>query len=231
MCGRYVHTSNVEAIARLFGITGPLPNTAAHYNAAPGQDLPVVRRHPDTGERRLDALHWGLVPSWAKDRKIAWKLINARAETIDTTGAFRSAFRLRRCLVPADGFYEWEKRGTKRQPWVFTMADRTPFALAGLWEGWRPEGSEEWLRSFTVVTTAANPLVAPIHDRMPAILPPAAWASWLGEEPCAPAALKALLQPFPAAAMTTWPVSPRMNSGKVDEPSVLDPVTPDDVVA
>ncbi|MGE0714582.1 MAG: SOS response-associated peptidase [Alphaproteobacteria bacterium] len=231
MCGRYVHTSNVEALARLFGLSGPLPNTAPHWNATPGTNLPVVRLTPETGERRLDALHWGLVPSWAKDRKIAWKLINARAETVATTSAFRQAFARRRCLVPADAFYEWERRGRERLPWAFAMADRAPFAFAGLWEGWRRPDSDasgaagEWLRSFTIVTTAANPLVGRVHDRMPVILPPDAWDAWLGAAEAPADRLAAWLRPFPEAAMTAWPVSTRLNDGKIDDdPSLLDPV-------
>jgi putative SOS response-associated peptidase YedK len=167
MCGRYAITTAPEAIRRLFGITGPTPNFAAHYNAAPGLELPVVRRDPKSGERVLSPLLWGLIPYWAKDRKIAWRTINARGETVKTAAAFKSAYVKRRCLVPADAFYEWKKIGKGKQPYAIAMRDRQPFALAGLWENWKDQASGQWVRTFTILTTAPNALVAPLHDRMP----------------------------------------------------------------
>jgi putative SOS response-associated peptidase YedK len=141
MCGRYAITTAPEAIRRLFGITGPTPNFAAHYNAAPGLELPVVRRDPKSGERVLSPLLWGLIPYWAKDRKIAWRTINARGETVKTSAAFKSAYVKRRCLVPADAFYEWKKIGKGKQPYAIAMRDRQPFAFARAVG--EPEGSGE----------------------------------------------------------------------------------------
>jgi putative SOS response-associated peptidase YedK len=220
MCGRYAITTAPEAIRRLFGITGPTPNFAAHYNAAPGLELPVVRRDPKSGERVLGTLLWGLIPYWAKDRKIAWKMINARGETVKTAPAFKSAYVKRRCLVPADAFYEWKKAGKAKQPYAIAMGDRQPFALAGLWENWKDKASGQWLRTFTIVTTAPNALVAPLHDRMPVILAPAAYERWLGDEPD-PADL---IRPYPADDMIAWPVSTRVNKADNDDAAILEPV-------
>src|SRR5262252_8725342 len=141
MCGRYAVTTAPEAIRRLFGIAGPTPNFAARYNAAPGLELPVVRRHPQRGE------------------------------SVKTTPAFRDAYAARRCLVPADAFYEWKAAGKIKQPYAIARRDRAPFALAGLWENWKEPASGEWVRTFSIVTTKPNELVAPLHDRMPLILP------------------------------------------------------------
>src|SRR5262245_5967973 len=170
MCGRYAITTAPEAIRRLFGIGGETPNFPLHYNAAPGQDLPVIRLHPESGERVLGMLRWGLIPYWAKDRKIAWKCVNARGETVKTAPSFRSAYKSRRCLVPADAFYEWKASGRTKQPYAIAMRHRQPFALAGLWENWKDPESGDWLRTYTILTTKPNELVARLHDRMPAIL-------------------------------------------------------------
>jgi putative SOS response-associated peptidase YedK len=137
MCGRYAITTAPEAIRRLFGVGGSTPNFAPRYNAAPGLELPVIRRHPESGEHVIGALLWGLIPYWAKDRKIAWRCINARGETVKTQPAFRDAYVRRRCLVPADAFYEWKKVGKAKQPYAIARRDRQPFAFAGLWENWR----------------------------------------------------------------------------------------------
>jgi putative SOS response-associated peptidase YedK len=220
MCGRYAITTAPEAIRRLFGITGATPNFAAHYNAAPGLQLPVVRRDPKSGERLLSPLLWGLIPYWAKDRKIAWRTINARGETVKTAAAFKSAYVKRRCVVPADAFYEWKKIGKGKQPYAIAMRDRRPFAFAGLWENWKDQASGQWVRTFTILTTAPNALVAPLHDRMPVILVPDDYARWLGEE----ADPADLIRPYPADAMTAWPVSTRVNKADNDDAAILEPV-------
>jgi putative SOS response-associated peptidase YedK len=225
MCGRARLSSDVSEIKLVFGIppTRPTPNVPANWNAAPTEDLPVIRCDPKTGERRLDMLRWGLVPYWAKDIRIGVSTINAKAESIDTKPAFRDAFRRRRCLVPFDAFYEWDKRKGDRQPYAIALADRRLMALAGLWENWRaPDG--EWLRSFAIVTTAANDLVMPLHDRMPVILDPTAWPIWLGETPADLAARKALLHPYPAADMMMWPVSKRVGNVGNKDPALIEPV-------
>src|SRR5207302_5217364 len=135
-------TTAPEAILRWFNIIGTPSNFPPHYNAAPGQDLPVVRLHPKSGDRVLGALRWGLIPYWSKDPKIAWKCINARGETVSTTPAFRDAYKMRRCLVPADAFYDWKANGNAKQPNAIAMRDRCPFALAGLWENWKDTTSD-----------------------------------------------------------------------------------------
>jgi putative SOS response-associated peptidase YedK len=225
MCGRARLSSDVSEIKLVFSIPPQrsTPNVPANWNAAPTEDLPVVRYDRKIGERSLDMLRWGLIPYWAKDLKIGFSTINAQAETIDTKPAFREAFRRRRCLVPIDSFYEWRKRDGDRQPYAVALAEGRLMALAGLWENWRsPTG--EWLRSFTIVTTAANDLVAPLHDRMPVILDPPAWPPWLGETPAEADRLKALLVPYPSEKMTIWPVSKRVGNVKNKDPDLIEPV-------
>jgi putative SOS response-associated peptidase YedK len=169
MCGRFASTLPLEQRARLFGATGELPNIAPNWNTAPTQASAVVRRHPDTGERRLDPLRWGLLPHFTKDLKAATRPINARAETVATSGMFRGALASRRCLVPADAFYEWKAMPDGKQPYAIARTDGAPLAFAGLWERWRsPEG--ETLRTFAIITTAANATMSAIHNRMPVIL-------------------------------------------------------------
>jgi putative SOS response-associated peptidase YedK len=225
MCGRARLSSDVSEIKLAFRIPPhrPTPNVPANWNAAPTEDLPVVRYDRKAGERSLDMLRWGLIPYWAKDPKVGFSTINAKAESIETKPAFREAFRRRRCLVPIDGFYEWQKRDGDKQPYAVALADRGLMALAGLWENWRsPEG--EWLRSFTIVTTAANDLLAPLHDRMPVILDPPAWPVWLGEESAAADRLKTLLVSYPSEKMTIWPVSKRVGNVKNKDPGLIEPV-------
>jgi len=195
MCGRFVQKTPLGEIRVLFGASNPVPNAPPRYNAAPTDTLAVVRYNPKTSERSLDLLRWGLVPLWAKDISFGVRCINGRAETLSRTPAFRDAFERRRCLVPADAFYEWQKMGGKTQPYAIVPADGGLFAFAGLWERWRNPQDGSILRSFTIVTGAPNELCRPIHDRMPVILPPAAWPLWLGEEDPGPKQLFALLQP------------------------------------
>jgi putative SOS response-associated peptidase YedK len=222
MCGRYSLTTAPEAMRRLFDIGGPLLNLEPRYNIAPTQEAPVIRLAPD-GTRELAMLRWGLVPSWSKDGPDSkFSTINARAETVADKPAYRSAFRDRRCLVPADGFYEWRKEKTGKQPFRFTMADGEPFAMAGLWERWRrPEGGE--LQSFTIIVTDANALVAPVHDRMPVILDGAAAARWL--EGGSRQAMLGLLKPFDAARMKAVMIGKRVNSPANDDPAIIEPIS------
>jgi putative SOS response-associated peptidase YedK len=172
MCGRARLSSDVSEIKLVFSVPPdrPTPNIPANWNAAPTEDLPVVRHDSRGGTRSLDVMRWGLVPFWAKDIKVGFANINAEAEGIDKKPAFREAFARRRCLIPFDCFYEWKKLGKEREPFAVGLADRRLMALAGLWENWRSPAGER-VRSFTIVTTAANALLAPIHDRMPVILP------------------------------------------------------------
>ena len=201
----------------------PSPNLAPSWNAAPTDQLPVVRYDRNAGERSLDLLRWGLVPYWAKDLNVGFANINAKAEGIETKPAFREAFQRRRCLVPVNGFYEWKKTTTGKQPYAITLADRDLMALAGLWENWHsPMG--EWVRSFAIITTRPNGLCAALHDRMPVVLGPEAWPAWLGEEPAEPSELKALLAPYPSVGMACWPVSVRVGNVKNNDASLIEPI-------
>jgi putative SOS response-associated peptidase YedK len=225
MCGRARLSSDVSEIKIAFGIPPerPTPNIAPSWNVAPTDPLPIV--HYDTKEaaRSLEVMRWGLIPYWAKDNKIGFSTINARAEEVDTKPAFREAFQRRRCLVPLDSFYEWKKTATGKQPYAISLSDRRLMAMAGLWETWRSPAGER-IRSFTIVTTTPNELCAELHNRMPVVLKLQAWPVWLGEEPAAVPALKALLTPYPSDEMTCWPVSARVGSIKNNDPSLIEPV-------
>ena len=220
MCGRYASFLPADAIAQLFSTVNPLPNAAPSWNVGPTQNAMVVRRHPDTGERHLDLLTWGLVPHWTKDIHQARKPINARVETVATLGMFRAALAARRCLVPADAFYEWKATPAGRQPYAIARQDGTPLAFAGLWEGWRgPDG--DVLRTFVIITTPANATMAMLHDRMPAILEPADWPGWLGEVEGDPVAL---LRPAADDVLKLWPVSRAVNDVRNNGADLLEPV-------
>ena len=202
-------------------------NLRPRYNVAPSQDVAVVRA--DDHGRTLAMLRWGLIPAWAREPNIGYKLINARSETAAQKPSFRAAWRNRRCLIPADGFYEWKREGKTRQPWLFEMRDAAPFAFAGLWEQWRiPEGAAltgslaerspgDAVETCTILTTAANETVAPVHGRMPVILPRDAYGPWLAGE-------EVPLAPYPADAMTAHPVSMHVNRPANDDPACVQPV-------
>ena len=221
MCGRYILTVSGEVLARLFGLD-EVPELVPRYNIAPTQRVPVVRAAG--GRRRLDSLRWGLVPHWAAEPSVGHRLVNARAETAATKPSFRSAFRSRRCLVPANGFYEWQATPAGKQPWLIRLSGGRPFAMAGLWERW--SGGDGDLETFTILTTSPNEVVAPLHGRMPVILPPEAWERWLDPEYRAPEALQALLGPFPAAEMEAHPVSRLVNDPANDSPACLERARP-----
>lgn len=214
MCGRFALYSDSFTLARRFEADAP-PELSPRYNVAPSQNIPIVR---DEGEKRRFALaRWGLIPSWAKDMKIGYSTINARAETVASKPAFRNAFRHRRCLIPADGFYEWQViPGSKiKQPWFIVLVDREPMAFAGLWERWRsPEGEE--LESCSIIVTKANEIMRPIHDRMPVILAPCDWDAWLEPEAKDARGLQGLLKPYSTEGMAAWPVSTKVNSPRND---------------
>ncbi len=225
MCGRARLSSDVSEIKLRFSIppSRPTPNIAPSWNVAPTDLLPVVRYDQNAHERRLDVMRWGLVPFWAKDIKVGFANINAKAEGIETKPAFREAFRQRRCLVPVDNFYEWKKTATGKQPYAIALADRKLMALAGLWENWRSPAGER-VRSFAVITTTPNELCAELHNRMPVVLAPTAWPIWLGEEPAGPPQLGALLAPYPDGGMICWPVSRRVGNVKNNDPSLIEPI-------
>ncbi len=237
MCGRYTLTAEADELAAEFDLVEPIP-LAARYNIAPTQRVPVVRFHAagdappkravvritePGGVRRLDILRWGLVPHWAKDLKFGFRTINARAETVATQPAFREAFRSRRCLVPASGFYEWQRamedgKEVKQPRYIRRVGDK-PMALAGLWESWTaPDG--EVVETFTIITTSANDAIRPFHDRMPVILRSEDYEAWLNPA-TKPDALKALLVPCPADWLSITSVSRRVNSPGFDDPDCI----------
>lgn len=220
MCGRYASFLPPELIARLFGTKNPLPNLKPTWNMAPTMDAPVVRRHPETGERHLDALTWGFIPANTKILKEARRPINARAETVATSGMFRHAFAKRRCIVPAAAFYEWQAGPSGKTPYAIARGDGDPLAFAGIWEGWRsPDGNI--LRTFAIVTTTANAQMSVLHERMPVILEPTDWPVWLGEQPGDPAIP---LRASSDGILRLWQVDKRVGNVRNDGPDLLTPV-------
>jgi putative SOS response-associated peptidase YedK len=233
MCGRFVSSSPPDELAKYFDVEAVSEQVLEpSYNVAPSKDVYVVVE--TGGLRRLDAFHWGLVPFWAKDESIGNKLINARAEGIADKNAYKRAFRKRRCIIPADGFFEWKKvpGQKKKQPYFIHRADGEPLAFAGLWELWRPpdkrdDRDTEPLRSCTIITGEPNELVGEIHDRMPVMLPPSAWERWLDPEFDDVDALGKLLVPAPSRLIELHPVSTQVNNVREDGPELIEAVDPD----
>lgn len=221
MCGRFANSQPAETTRKLFRAVNSVPEDARpSWNIAPSQPALVIRRHPETGNRHIDLLIWGLVPHWTRDFKAARRPINARAETVTSAPMFRSAFASRRCLVPVDAWYEWQVTPTGRQPFAFARPDRETTAFAGLWESWVTPGTAKLLRTFTIITTSANATAAPVHERMPVIIDRGDWPIWLGETAGEPAAL---LRPAPDELIETWPVGPQVNSPRINGPELLAP--------
>ena len=224
MCGRFTLSTAADVLQQLFEIdAGPMPALAPRYNVAPSQDVAVVRAATAAGRREMVLLRWGLVPSWAKDADIGNRLINARSETVADKPAFRSAFVARRCLLPADGFYEWASTDGGKQPYLFRMRTAEPFALAGLWETWRPTDGPR-LDTCTILTTAANGVVAPVHPRMPVILPADAYGAWLDPDNRSREALQALLRPADDGLLVGFRVDRRVGSPRHDDPGLVKPL-------
>jgi putative SOS response-associated peptidase YedK len=217
MCGRYTLKSNPHAVAALCNLPS-IPELKARFNIAPTQLVPVVRAGQNG--RELAMLRWGLIPSWAKDAKIAHSLINARSETAASKPAFRSAFKRRRCLLPSDGFYEWKKVGKQKLPLHIRRRDEAPFAFAGLWECWHPPEGDP-VETCTILTTASNEVVAPYHERMPVILPPEHFDEWLKPGDADAEGFLPLMVPYGAAEMEAVPANPIVNSPKLDCPECL----------
>lgn len=232
MCGRYVLTTPGEVLAQIFETAPPpeelLEALVPRYNIAPTQQVPIVRRAPApataaAGPRELALVQWGLVPHWAKDPAIGNKLINARAETAAEKPSFRDAMKRRRCLIPADGFYEWKKLDKGKQPFLLRLRGGSTFAFAGLWSQWKnPEGGAT-LETCAILTTSPNELTATVHDRMPVILPSTTWQHWLDDAaPGTP--FTELFASFPAAQMEAFPVSKRVNSPANEGADLIEPI-------
>jgi putative SOS response-associated peptidase YedK len=208
MCGRFAQRTDPKKLAKTFKVMDA-PNAEPRYNIAPTQEILGVSESADG--RELKFFKWGLIPSWAKDKSIGARLINARSETVTEKPAFREAFKRRRCLIPADGFYEWQRTGGKKQPYFFRMRDESPFGFAGLWERWENGGGHA-IESCTILTTEANDVLRPVHDRMPVIVHQEEYSLWLEGDTREQELLRELMRPFPAEEMVGYPVSPLVNS-------------------
>ena len=220
MCGRFTLTADLDRLEERFAFRAVNLSFVPRYNVAPSQPVLTLI---DAQEHRAGFLRWGLIPSWAKDPAIGDRMINARAETVAEKPSFRRALQKRRCLILADGFYEWRKEGKKKTPLFITLKSRDPFAFAGLWETWKsPTG--EAIHSCTIITTTPNILMASIHDRMPVILLRKAESLWLDRTVEDPQALLPLLMPYPAEEMAAYAVSPLVNSPRNDTPVCIEPV-------
>jgi putative SOS response-associated peptidase YedK len=229
MCGRFIQYSAPEVYAERFDLElGPEPvdQTRPRYNIAPSQPVLVVRVAED-GKRHLGFLRWGLVPSWSKGPDNRYSMINARAETVAERPAYRTALRTRRCLIPAEGFYEWQAQPGGKQPYLIRRADRQPFAMAGLWEHWAGDAQTAPITSCTIIVTAANAPIEAFHDRMPVVLSPDHYADWLAPANRDGAAALSLLRPAPPADWVLEPVSRRVNNAREDDPGLMEPLPPD----
>jgi putative SOS response-associated peptidase YedK len=222
MCGRFTQTATPAAIAQQFDVHN-FPLLKPRYNIAPSQPVATIRIDSKTMTRQLVLLRWGLIPSWAKDPKIGFHCINAKAETVAKKPSFRAAFRKRRCLVVATGFYEWQVQGKTKQPMWIGLKSRQPFAFAGLWEQWKPPEGDT-IESCTILTTEPNELMRPIHDRMPVVLPAEAYPQWLDPTVQDVDSLKTLLRPYPSEDLIAYPVSTLVNNPRHDVPECLEPV-------
>ena len=218
MCGRYLFTSPLEAIQQMFNFD-QMTNLGPNYNVAPTHEMPIVRRKKGDRRNELAIARWGLIPHWAKDAKIAYSTINARSETAASKPAFRDAFKRRRCLVVADGFYEWKRDGDEKQPHLIRLRDGGPFAFAGLWSTWRPPEGEE-ITSYTIMTTEPNDLMAEIHNRMPVILGERDHDRWLDLDTDA----SEFLKPCPSDWLETYPVDKRVGNVRNNEASLIEPL-------
>jgi putative SOS response-associated peptidase YedK len=221
MCGRYTLRTPAREVAEAFDLP-EVPALTPRFNIAPTQPAPVVRLVPDGGGRELAFFRWGLIPSWADDPSIGNSMINARAETVAAKPAYRRSFRAKRCLVVSDGFYEWRKRDGRKQPYYIHRKDDRPFAFAGLWDEWQRDGDP--IRSCTIITTDANALMAPIHDRMPVIVRPCDYGLWLDPAVADPGRLQPMLRPSPAEELDLYPVSTLVNHPAHDEARCIEPV-------
>jgi len=222
MCGRFTLFEADKILSKEFGVSG-VPPLSPRYNIAPSQPIAAIRT-PHTGAgRELALLRWGLIPSWSKDPAIGNRLINARAETVQEKPSFRNAFRRHRCLIPTNGFYEWQRQERGKQPYFVRMRDERIFAFAGLWDRWESP-DDGVIETCAILTTAANAVLSPIHGRMPVILPQAEYARWLDPALKDPDSLSPLLVPFPPEEMLAIPVNPRVNAPSTDDEKCIAPL-------
>jgi putative SOS response-associated peptidase YedK len=223
MCGRYRLSRRKQVVEEYFDCGSDEPDWNPRYNIAPTQPVPVIRQNPKEPVRELSLIRWGLIPSWAKDPSVAAKMINARSETASTKPAFRDALKSRRCLIPADGFYEWAKTGKGKQPYCFEVNDGQLFAFAGIWDRWRnPSGTT--VETCSILTTTPNAVTSPVHDRMPVILDPDSYDLWLDPGMQNVAAISELLKPCDARLMRCYPIRTRINRVANDDEECYAPV-------
>jgi putative SOS response-associated peptidase YedK len=223
MCGRYRLSRRKQIIEEHFDSVSGDEDWSPRYNIAPTQPIPVICENPEEPVRELSLMRWGLIPSWAKGPSVAAQTINARSETASTKPAFRNPLKFRRCLIPADGFYEWMRTAKAKQPYCFEVNDGELFAFAGLWDRWRdPNGN--WIKSCTILTTTPNSVTSAVHDRMPVILDPASYDLWLDPGMQNVAAVSDLLKPYDARAMRCYPISTRINHVANDDEACSTPV-------
>jgi putative SOS response-associated peptidase YedK len=223
MCGRYRLSRRKQVIEDHFDSISGEEDWSPRYNVAPTQPVPIIRQHPKEPRRELSLVRWGLIPSWAKDASGAAGMINARSETAPTKPAFRDALKSRRCIVPADGFYEWSRTRAGKQPYCFEVNDGELFVFAGLWERWKDPGGN-WIRTCSILTTTPNAVTSAVHDRMPVILEPDAYDLWLDPGFNDVAAVSEMLKPYDARLMRSYPVSTRINQAVNDDADCAKPV-------
>jgi putative SOS response-associated peptidase YedK len=223
MCGRFSQQRPASELAEIFAAEPLADELGPRFNVAPTDDALVVVQRDD--RRAITAYRWGLIPHWADSSKVGSRMFNARAETLTSSPAFRDALRRKRCLVPVDGFYEWKREGTRRQPFLIAQADGRPLALAGLWSGWRDPAADRVIRTFTIVTAGPNAQVAELHDRMPVVVPEEAWSTWLDPGLDDSAELQGLLQPNEAVDLRILAVSRLVNDVRNDGPELIEPAS------
>jgi putative SOS response-associated peptidase YedK len=225
MCGRYRLSRRKQIIEEHFDSVSGEEDWIPRYNIAPTQPVPIIRQHPKEPVRKLSLVRWGLIPSWAKDASGAAMMINARSETAPTKPAFRDALKSRRCLVPADAFYEWQRTGKTKQPFCFEVREGELFAFAGLWDRWK-DSNGTWVKSCSILTTTPNAVTAAVHDRMPVILDPSSYDLWLDPGMTNVDAACDLLKPYDASIVRSFPVSPRVNNVSNDDAECSAPARP-----
>ena len=222
MCGRFTQERPASELAEIFGAEPLVDDAGGHYNVAPTDEALVVVQREE--RRAVTVYRWGLIPHWATEAKVGSRMFNARAETLTASPAFRDAFRRRRCLVPVDSFYEWKREGTVRQPYRVTQADGRPLALAGLWAGWHDPETDSVRRTFTIVTSAPNDALSDLHDRMPVVIPEAAWGRWLAPAPADVGELLGLLEPNEEVRLDIYAVNRLVNDVRQDGPALIEPL-------